>query len=337
MEVKQPGVSMVLNVEENSQVGEARRLAIGMGSRLGFDETDVGRISIVATEIANNLVKHGGGGSFVISPHLQGGPGLDLLGIDKGPGMKDVRACLQDGFSTAGTPGTGLGSIQRLSSGFDLWSKPTNGTVVLARFCLKNGVEEKQNLRLGMVCLPMKGEVACGDNVAVHERGPVTQLLVIDGLGHGPEASKAAADGIATFQANAGKPPAEILREMHLSQRKFRGAAASIAAIDKEKQEVSFCGIGNVAGVVVKAGVAKSLISFSGTLGAEMRTVQTIVQPFPRNALLVMHSDGLQTRWDLGSYNELQMRDPAVIAALLYRDFQRGRDDVTVLVAKINF
>jgi hypothetical protein len=51
--------------------------------------------------------------------------------------------------------------------------------------------------------------------------------------------------------------------------------------------------------------------------------------------LLLMHSDGLTSRWKLADYPGLSHRVPALIAAVLYRDFKRGRDDATVLVARL--
>ncbi len=55
---------------------------------------------------------------------------------------------------------------------------------------------------------------------------------------------------------------------------------------------------------------------------------------FPADALLVMHSDGLGSRWTLEAYPGLVRRHPALIAGILYRDFKRGRDDVSVVVAR---
>jgi hypothetical protein len=65
-----------------------------------------------------------------------------------------------------------------------------------------------------------------------------------------------------------------------------------------------------------------------------MRKVQEFAFPWPRGALLVMHSDGLGTQWDLGTYPGLTSRHPALIAAVLYRDYDRARDDVSVVVIR---
>ena len=76
------------------------------------------------------------------------------------------------------------------------------------------------------------------------------------------------------------------------------------------------------------------MVSHNGTVGHVTRKVQEFVYPWLPGALVIMHSDGLGTQWSLERYPGLALRDPALIAGVLYRDFQRGRDDVTVLVAR---
>ena len=100
-------------VPDASAVSVARREAAGMAGRLGFDEVLAGQVSLVATELATNLVKHAGGGRMLLNVQ---GRGIDLLALDTGAGMRDIAACMADGYSTAGTPGNGLGAVRRLSS-----------------------------------------------------------------------------------------------------------------------------------------------------------------------------------------------------------------------------
>ena len=75
-------------------------------------------------------------------------------------------------------------------------------------------------------------------------------------------------------------------------------------------------------------------MSHNGTLGHEMRKLQEISESWTNADLLIMHSDGIGTRWNLDDLPGLRARDPALIAAALYRGFGRGRDDVTVLAAR---
>ena len=93
-----------------------------------------------------------------------------------------------------------------------------------------------------------------------------------------------------------------------------------------------FTGVGNIAGTLVAAdGGTRSMVSQNGTVGAEVRRVQEFAYPFPAGTLLVMSSDGLATRWDLGQYPGLRRKHPSLVAGVLYRDHRRERDDVTVL------
>jgi anti-sigma regulatory factor (Ser/Thr protein kinase) len=327
--------TVAVAMTEASQVGEARRAALGLARRLGFDEATSGKLALVVTEAANNLVKHARDGLVLLQPiEAAGAAGVEVLALDKGPGMADLERCLRDGFSTAGSPGTGLGAIVRLAAFTDFYSRPT-GTAVLAR--LWSGAPPSPpaaDLCIGAVNLPKAGEQVCGDTWAAtaHERRRL--LLLADGLGHGPLAAEAAQTAARIFHENSHRGPAEILQTAHAALRSTRGAAVAIAEVDLEGEQVRFAGVGNIAGTVLAGNVSHSMVSYNGTLGYQMLKLQELVYPFPKGALLVMHSDGLASRWSLDGYPGLLGRDPALAAGVLYRDFQRGRDDVTVLAAR---
>jgi anti-sigma regulatory factor (Ser/Thr protein kinase) len=104
------------SIGDVSEVAPARRGIGSFASQLGFSTEDAGRAALVATEIGTNLVKHGGGGELIVKQINDGTRrGIELLGLDKGAGMADVGKCLHDGYSTSGSPGTGLGAIERMS------------------------------------------------------------------------------------------------------------------------------------------------------------------------------------------------------------------------------
>src|SRR5918911_1052793 len=125
--------SSSIRVDGSDQAGEARRRAATMAAAAGFDQTTAGRLAIVVTECANNLWKHAGGGEIVISSSSAPEPSIDVLALDRGPGMADVERCFQDGYSTAGSSGTGLGAIRRLSDLCDVYTRPGEGVALLAR------------------------------------------------------------------------------------------------------------------------------------------------------------------------------------------------------------
>ena len=328
------GRPVALAIDDATAAGEARRAASALAGRLGFDETERGKVALVATEAATNLHKHARRGVIVLQG-LEDGPrgGVDVLALDAGPGMTDVGRCLADGYSTAGSPGTGLGAMARLSASFEIYSLPGDGTAALARLWSSPGAAGPQ---FGAVSLPLAGEEACGDHWAIEQEGGRTLVLVVDGLGHGPQAAEAAREAVRSFGKTAALGPAEIIRAAHAALRSTRGAALAVARLDVERGEVRYAGVGNIAGVVLGAGEERttSMVSHNGTVGHTIRKVQEFTYPWSRGSLLIMHSDGLATHWQPGRYAGLAAAHPGLVAGVLYRDHARGRDDVTVVAVR---
>ena len=328
---------VALPILESSQAGEARRIAIALASRLGFNETERGKVGIVVTEVANNLVRHAVDGKLLLQPLTRNNiEGIEILALDKGPGMSNISECLRDGFSTAGTPGTGLGAISRLSAFFDIYSVANVGTACLAQLWaspLPTSLPDS-NLESGVVCLPKTGEEVSGDAWAIDQDSGRSLVLVADGLGHGPQAALASREAVRIFRSNLGRSPKEIVEAAHAALRSTRGAALAIAEVDVERLTVRFAGVGNISGTIFSPEKSNSMVSYNGTVGHEVRKIQEFVYQWPKGGLLVMHSDGLATQWRLDRYPGLVAKHPSLIAGVLYRDFNRGRDDVTVLVAR---
>jgi hypothetical protein len=125
-----------------------------------------------------------------------------------------------------------------------------------------------------------------------------------------------------------------MIEVIHTRLRSTRGAALAVAEVDRDRQLVRFSGVGNIAGTILSAEGSRRMASHNGTVGHEVRKIQEFNYPWPQNAVLVLHSDGLATHWNLDSYAGLALRHPSLIAGVLYRDFSRRRDDVTVVAAK---
>jgi anti-sigma regulatory factor (Ser/Thr protein kinase) len=325
-------------LHEASQVGEARRTAVALASTLGLSEAERSDVAIVVTEAANNVVRHGGGGEIVLQSAARNDPAapLEVLALDRGPGMASLAQCLRDGYSTGGTPGTGLGAIGRLAHYFEAYTHRGKGTALLCRFWARaHRPERPAPAATGGVCLPVGEETRCGDAWALAGDGERTRLLVVDGLGHGPDAATAADEAVRLFLEGHARQlggPAELLDVLHRGMRATRGAAAAIVELLPGQRAARASGVGNISASIHAEGRSKSLISHNGIVGHQARKIDALPYAWPAGALLVMHSDGLQTRWRLEDYPGLQQRDPTLVAAVLYRDFSRGRDDVTVLV-----
>jgi anti-sigma regulatory factor (Ser/Thr protein kinase) len=331
------GDAVTVQAHDTSAAGEVRRRAVRVAQALGFGETRAGRAAILATEAATNLAKHAGkGGTVFIRPMLRAGvAGLELLAVDSGPGMSDPSAALRDGHSTTGTPGTGLGALSRQADEFELFTLPGQGTVVLCRLWQSpppRGVVPPLNV--GGISVPKPGQAVCGDSWAVVEGPGRTMAMVADGLGHGPDAAAASREAARVFTTHPDERPGELIQRVHASLRHTRGAAMAIAEVSTAAGRVRFAGIGNISASVLSPAGSQSMVSHNGIVGHEVRKVHEFEYAWSRSSLLVMHSDGLGTRWDLARYPGLRGRDPAVIAAVLYRDFARGTDDATVLAAR---
>jgi anti-sigma regulatory factor (Ser/Thr protein kinase) len=336
---------MSIGVSDASQVGEVRRAATRAADAAGLDETRRGEVAIVATELANNLVRYGRDGRVLLQViSTAGGVHVEIIALDAGPGMQNVQRCLQDGFSTGGTPGTGLGAVRRLSTEFDIYSAPGSGTVVLSRVAARPpaaaaGPRPRASFQWAALSLPAPNESVCGDAWRVVERDNEIAVMLADGLGHGPFAAEAAEHAARVFQEHPFAEPRTFIENAHRAISGTRGAAVAAASSSSSlpARTLRYAGVGNIAGTVLSAAAyGRGLVSHNGTVGAQVRKVQQLDYPWPDGSLLIMHSDGLQGRWGVEKYPGLLARHPAVIAAVLYRDFVRGRDDVTVSVVRAN-
>ncbi|WEL57712.1 ATP-binding protein [Pseudomonas kermanshahensis] len=321
-------LTQVLRLDDVSQVGHARRVVQKLAEQQGFDAADAGRAALVATELASNVLKHAARGELHLRVLAHGGqPGIELLTVDRGHGF-DLANCLIDGYSTGGTQGIGLGAVSRLAQVFDVHTD-AHGAVVLARV-YKAGTPK--DIRLGVSQHSLHDDPACGDtwHVALGEQR--VSALLIDGLGHGEEAERAAKAGAQAFAQSPFSAPQYLLGELHQAMNGTRGGAVAIAQYEGARDSIAFIGIGNIGATLVGGERPRGLASHPGIVGGQYRKGQVFDYAHVRGNLLIMFSDGLQSRWNLQAYPGLVLRHPAVIAAVLHRDFCRGRDDVTVLV-----
>jgi anti-sigma regulatory factor (Ser/Thr protein kinase) len=325
-------------LQEHTDAAEVRRTALALASELAFDETAAGNVGLVVTEAATNLLKHAGGGEVILGClQSAAGSAIEMLAVDKGPGIADMGRCRDDGYSTAGSPGTGLGAIVRLSTMHEIYSRRDQGTVLLAQVWKRSPAAAllPPRFQVGGVSVPLPGEQDCGDAWTFQERAGGGRLVVADGLGHGPMAADAARAAIRTARQRPNDSAPALLESIHGALRATRGAAVAVAEIDRAAQVVRFAGVGNIAATIVpEAGPARRLVSNPGTAGHEVRKIVEFTYPWDSRSLLLMHSDGLQSHWSFDPYPGLLERHPTLIAGVLYRDFARRRDDATVVVAR---
>jgi len=341
-----------LRVEDASAVSACRKAVQVLAERLQFPPARVGQLALAVTEAASNLHKHAEQGLLLLCVNRDGPqPGIDLVTIDAGPGMPDVSAARRDGHSTAGTLGIGLGAIRRLADFADLYSLPGRGTALAARFravpaggttppdppALRGAARPPQPpwpprpWGAGLL-RPITGETECGDAYgAVRSGGTVTAVLC-DGLGHGPLAAAAAAEGVAAVLEDPAEESAALLERVHRRMSGTRGGAVGIVRIDGPLAR--FAGLGNVAASIVSGGERKSMISLPGIAGHQARAIRQFEYQVPPGAAVILHSDGISSRWEAAALPGLEARDPLLIAAVLLAEAGVHRDDAGVLVLK---
>jgi hypothetical protein len=261
---------------------------------------------------------------------------MDVLALDKGKGMNDVAACMRDGYSTTGTPGTGMGAMQRMSDYLDVYSVPGSGTVVHCRIASGRHMLEGRSepMDCGVVMVPVSGETKCGDAWAERHTDTHSMFMVADGLGHGVGAAQASEEAVNAFRRVMSANPLDVLEEAHFGLRKTRGAAVSVASLDRAGRKLRFAGIGNVSGSILTPSKSQGLVSHNGIVGHTAGRMQDFTYDWPQGAILLMYSDGIASQLNLSRYPGIFSRSPLLTAAVIYRDYTRHRDDATVLVAR---
>jgi len=303
---------------------------------VGFSAKKMAEFEIIIAEITSNLVKHTAAGGELLVKLLQGETqGIEIIAIDGGPGMDSVHKWMEDGASSTNTLGQGLGAIKRLSDEFDIYSQQGWGTILLCRLFKQKPVIKKNIFRTGTLMIPKPGETVCGDNYFYSVKGNSLRLALSDGLGHGKEANIAANRTLQVFKDNLVAAPEQQIRQIHEESRKTRGAVMFVMHLDITNRQLTYCGVGNIAAKLISVNKAKSLVSYNGIVGHSIpnRTSNHMI-PWNSNDVLIIHSDGVVSRWELQKYPSILKNDPVIIAAVIYKDFCRKNDDVTVIVTR---
>lgn len=324
---------MFIAVNDTSQVAEARRLIGDFAATIGLPQERIDQLAIVVTELATNIVKHGSGGHLHARQFDDAeGAGLELIALDRGKGMSDVSRCLRDGYSTAGSPGNGLGAIGRFADSMQIYSRAGVGSAIMTRLLLRQ--RGANRMAIGAVLAPYPGEKACGDNWSFADAGAGPTLLLVDGSGHGVEAARAAKTAVDSFIDNAERPCEAIIDAIHHALAPTRGAAVAVARIDPMAKLVRLVGVGNISALMVEPAGTRHMVSHSGTAGHVAPRIREFTYEYASPPLVILHSDGLATRWDIAAYPGLTVQHPTLIAGVLLRDHRRGRDDASVVAMR---
>lgn len=324
----------VVPMGDASRVGEARRHGALLAGQCGLDEVAAGQLAIIVTELATNLLRHAKNGRLLLAGHPARAL-VEVIALDDGPGIADLSRSMDDGFSTGGTPGTGLGAVRRLATQFDVHSRVPEGTVLVARVRGQAQPPEADGaFCAGALSLVAHGESVCGDGWAIALEGDRAALIVADGLGHGPDAAEASQAALQAFAEDPLAAPRQMLQQVHGRLRSTRGAAVMILQADAGAGTIRSAGAGNVMGRLVSGVSDRTILTQHGTAGVTIRTPEEVSTPWPPHAMLLVFSDGIESRWKPQTVVPVLGRDPVLAAGLLARDHCRGRDDATVAVLR---
>lgn len=309
----------------------AQEKARKVGRAAGLSTADAESAAIIAAELASNAYRHASGGQLFLQPATDG-PALDIAVVDRGPGVADLAQCFRDGVTSAGSLGSGLGAVQRRASSVGTCSEPWVGTVVCAR--IGPLADSATVAALGS---PTRGEQVNGDAWSWAPTADGLLVVLADGLGHGAAAAAASSLAVSDVADLVDAEPCAAVEHVHRRLRGTRGAAVTVARVRSATRErpgeVTVAGVGNVAASVVnlEGQVRRTLIGH-GTAGLTVRRPAQTTTVVPSGAVVVMHTDGLTSSWNLHGRTAVLRSAPLAIAAVLLRDFERGNDDTGVVV-----
>lgn len=325
-------------IGREADINEARSAVARVAALHGIDEMTKGRVALVATEFATNLLRHAKDGRLLIGCHaVDDGAQIEVIAIDSGPGMRDVNRNMRDSRDAA-APGGGLAGVRRLSTDFSIFSVMGRGTVAVARAWAPaahapHSKSPSARFSHAGICLAAPGQPVSGDAWGIRFGDCKACVVVSDGAGEGVAAADASAVVTDSFH-EIRATPREHLRRAHELLGSTAGAAVAIADLDARAGTIAFAGAGNVACRIVSASQEIVLNSQPGVLGREVGELVETHRGWPDRSVVVLHSDGLSDQWQLGPLAGLLNCDPAVIAGWLLRDHASRADDITIIVLK---
>lgn len=323
--------------DESSQVLLRSRLR-AVTRRLGLSEIARERMELVCNEMLTNQAKFARGtGLLQLWEIEQPQPALDLYALDFGPGVADLASAVEDGYTTAGTMGRGLGAIRRLAHESEIYSlhedRPSDsgwhGVAMWARFYTQ-GSAESAGQRYGRYSRAYHDNPVSGDLLAVLDLGVRTRWLHLDGLGHGREAYDTVRGVDELLDEHA--PLMAILERVSERLRGGRGAVGLVGEVDLDQGRANVCGVGDMSITQILNGERKSVSFAPGILGHAHRHVEELSLSLPSHALLISASDGLRRNWGLQSFPNLWRLAPPMIAFTLGHLIGRSNDDRSLLV-----
>ncbi|HXH09551.1 MAG TPA: ATP-binding SpoIIE family protein phosphatase [Alphaproteobacteria bacterium] len=334
-------MAQVIPVTLMSDVYVARQAARDMARAMGFDEDESEAVVLAVSELASNLVKYAQGGTLTLMPVNDGERvGLRIESHDTGPGIANTEQAIVDGFSTAGSLGYGLGSVNRLMSQFDITSQcgAGAGTHIVCTRWLRTDAPPANPcpLEFGAASRPYSLLSVNGDAFVIKRWSASALVGLIDGVGHGQDAHHAAQTARQYVETHCDQPLDAIFRGVGRACRATRGVVMALVRFDFKGNDIRFscASIGNIEAHLFGVPNRQPFIVRRGILGVNAPIPQVTEHRWQAGAVLVLHSDGVSSRWGLADFPRLATESATTTAQSLLRALAKEHDDATVVVVK---
>lgn len=186
----------------------------------------------------------------------------------------------------------------------------------------------------GAVVRPKRGQTVSGDIYVVEAFEPAgLQVCVIDGLGGGVEAARAAEGAAAVVRANPAGDPAMLMQRAHTAIHGTRGAVMALLTFNLRLRSVSYVGVGNIGAQVYSALPIKP-ISKNGIIGYRLPHLLKLAYSYNFGDTFVLYSDGVSSRFGLDASINPAL-EPQSLAERILHHHGKDTDDATVVVVRV--
>lgn len=329
----------VIEVSSSADIAVACRETKAVAKTVGFDDKTGDEVALTASELASNLVKHAGRGRLTLTPLKETGrAGIQIESLDDGPGIADVNQAITDGFSTVGSLGYGLGAVNRLMDELSITS-PYGGArgtrIVCKRWrALKAPGVAACPLEFGVATRAHPLQAVNGD-AFILEKGSERALVgVVDGLGHGKLACQAAQAASLYVKSHHDQPLDSIFCGADRACRGTNGVVMALARFDWARGRLTFASLGNVECRVFGSAKPLNFVVRRGVVGLGGPGPAITEHEWGPGKVMVLHSDGVQSRWRWEDFLHLHALPANALAEQLLHRLARDDDDATVVVVK---
>ena len=332
----------IIKIYYSSDIYGARKEAEKISMDIGFNRRETEEILIVVNELGSNLLKYAPGGHLMFRPVQENGRvGMEIEAADTGPGINNVKLAMGDGFSSTGSLGYGFGTVNRLMDTLDITSHKgdNHGTCIRSTRWLKHHTSSSGMCPLDfhVITRAYPGMALNGDAFLIKLWEEYALIAVIDGLGHGKFAHLAAVKARNYIEKHFDLSLGEIFSGTARACAGTRGVVMAIAVIDWKTEKLSLASVGNINLRVFNTREPVHAMIRRGVIGVNAPRPVVTEHPWENDCVMVLHSDGLSTRWSFKDFAGTAKKEnfsAAELAKTLFKSLAKDTDDATIVVVK---